>query len=78
MSHFFISHRLRYPPYTEKKGNIMSKLLKKNLKKTGVASYLPYFIIGTLFAVLFKVTTHLTPLVSGYCVRQHLSLLVKL
>lgn len=47
-------NNLRYPPFTEKKLNIISWVSAKKPKKAGLSSFLPYFVFGTLIAVVLK------------------------
>lgn len=53
--HFPFLHRIRYPPYTQKKGSIVRWIMKKKPQKSGIRTLIPYFLFGTIFAVLFKV-----------------------
>lgn len=53
--HFPFLHRIRYPPYSEKKGSIVRWIMKKKPQKSGIQTLIPYFLFGTIFAVLFKV-----------------------
>lgn len=46
---------IRYPPYSEKKGSIVRWIMKKKPQKSGIQTLIPYFLFGTIFAVLFKV-----------------------
>ncbi|XP_041365280.1 aldehyde dehydrogenase, dimeric NADP-preferring-like [Gigantopelta aegis] len=45
---------IRYPPYTEKKLQMVSWLSSQKVKKTGFFSFFPFVIIGTVVAFLFK------------------------
>ncbi|XP_045176730.1 aldehyde dehydrogenase, dimeric NADP-preferring-like isoform X3 [Mercenaria mercenaria] len=48
-------NNMRYPPFTKKKENTAAWIMKKKLKSNGSMSLIPYFIFGTLFAVILKV-----------------------
>lgn len=45
---------LRYPPFTQKKLDLIGWIQMRKVKKTGPMSLVPYFIFGTLIAVLIK------------------------
>lgn len=45
---------MRYPPFSEKKMGLIAKITGKKLNKSGLMSFLPYVIFGTLIAVVLK------------------------
>ncbi|KAL5007815.1 hypothetical protein ScPMuIL_016621 [Solemya velum] len=47
-------NNLRCPPYTERKMNIISRIIKKKVNKSGYSSPFPYLILGIALAVLIK------------------------
>lgn len=46
---------LRYPPYTEKKHSWVNWLMRKKIKKTGIAAFFPFVVMGAMLAFFFKV-----------------------
>ncbi|BFZ04951.1 hypothetical protein BsWGS_07990 [Bradybaena similaris] len=47
-------NNLRYPPYTEKKHSWVNWLMRKKIKKTGIAAFFPFVVMGAMFAFFFK------------------------
>ncbi|XP_064600056.1 aldehyde dehydrogenase, dimeric NADP-preferring-like isoform X2 [Liolophura sinensis] len=47
-------NQIRYPPYTEKKLSWITWIMQKKPKRSGILSFVPFLLLGTIFAVVFK------------------------
>ena len=52
---YYVFFRIRYPPYTEKKLKTISWLTSQKIKQTGLLSFFPFVLIGSVIAFLMKV-----------------------
>jgi aldehyde dehydrogenase (NAD+) len=49
-----VVNNLRYPPYTDRKLNLLSWVMKKPAKRSGIASFLPVVVAGLAIAFVMK------------------------
>ncbi|XP_005104004.1 aldehyde dehydrogenase family 3 member B1 isoform X2 [Aplysia californica] len=47
-------NQLRYPPYSDTKLGWLQWIMKKKVKRTGVFSFLPFVVMGAMFAMFYK------------------------
>ena len=52
---FLFSARLRYPPYSDSKLGWLKWVMKKKVKRAGLMGFLPFMVLGGMFAMFVKV-----------------------